>query len=204
MADRDRTHTPASGHKRPGVIDPPRAAAPPESWDNSHTGVNDRPERETTVEAIERRSRETKNAAMDLLSRVDDLRKEARQDIAAVNQRVDNVGQKTDALITVVADLRTDAARAEAQNTVIIKMLDAQNKAREQSGMMKLTTLTAEVEVTKTRALSEIEIEKTGKLELIRDHAATRVWRRKFMYKVLATAAAIAISLAGAFAAGRC
>lgn len=186
------------------------SGVPKDAWDEPKTGVMTmRTREETPTDTILRRTADAKNLTIDTLRGVETLRRETREDIKTVNARIDHCNDKMDAIVEVVNDIRIDIAGSARQNEIIIKMLDDQNRQREQSGMMKLTTMTAEVEVKKTRALSEIEIERTGKLADIEATAEARKLKRdiikKFSFKLIAWLAAFgAAALAGGYIFTNC
>lgn len=154
------------------VVTPPLGVrsqiAEPESWEDqsgggtASTGVIAKPlgaAPETMIETVVRRSGETKNMLGELAPT-----------IAKLETRIDAAHDKLDELYPVLGDLRVEVASHGGQNKLIIGMLDEQRNARERSGMMRMTSFSAEVEVGKTRALSEIQ-----------DVAASRALRRKLI-----------------------
>ncbi len=191
--DRLVKHTPVAG------VSSQLAAVPGEIDGPETTGVTPiPPSGETAVEAINRRTQETKNTTLTTLDRVETMRRENREDIKAVNARVDKV-------VEVVSLVRVEVAGSAKQNELIIKMLDEQNKARqlheETTAHLRTTTMTAEVEVTKTRALSAIEVEKTSKLADIEAIKAARELKRdiikRFTLKAIGVAAVAATAALG-------
>jgi hypothetical protein len=148
---------------------------------------------ETTVEAISRRTKDTKALAGSTLNRLESLRRDTREDIHRLDQRIDGANQKLDALVVVLGDVRAEVAGSTKQNDVIIMMLEDQNKSRERSGMIRLTERTA-----------EIDVERETKIESVKEGSAVRAWRRKIVYKVLAVVGTGITALVGAFVAGRC
>lgn len=148
--DPDRRDRYVAKHRTPtlGVQTPvrgvPTRPEPPESWEDQSsggresTGVHARQLVETPIQTITRRSGETKNGVLQLHERLHDLE-------------------------STLADLRVEAARSTAQNELILEALAEQRAARERSGLLRVTERTAEVEVGKLRALTEIEAEAEGR-----------------------------------------
>lgn len=204
MSPRDKKMTPADGSP---VTD---SAVPREFTDNPKTDVTKRPlDEESPLQAVERRSRETKNNTITTLDRVENLRRETREDIAQVNKRIDKVDAKVDNTLELANEIKSELAAGTAQNEIIIKMIDEQNKDRERSGLMRLTQVTAEVEVSKTRALTDIEVDKVRALTDIDEKKKTGAFKRavwkKFWFQAIAGAAAIlTAALAGGYIFKHC
>lgn len=129
---------------------------------------------ESIVEGIDRRVRETKNKAIDTLSGLEKLREDT-------SSKFDHVHRKIDGLSVVVSEVRATSSKAVGQNEgiirqndVIIKMLDAQNVAKAQSGEIRVVHETVTAEIHQAREKSLIEVEKEKELADIAVHKAKR------------------------------
>ncbi len=150
-----------------------------------------------TVQKIHERSKlstaaslKTLNATNETLSRVDAVRLEMKQDIVAVNEKVDAVS-------SVVSDLRVDVKGvAVAFNA----LAESYNKDRDIKTTMHITERTADIEIGKADKLAEIEIHKTDKLVAIGDRSK---WSDTWRATVLKIVGAIVVAMS-AFLAGRC
>lgn len=195
---------------RPRLTPPPSISAQlaaPIAVEHEPTGVTQIPVGgESTVQAIDRRSRETKNVTLETLSEVSLLRQNTRDDIAAVNRRVDESHTKIDGVIALVGNMRTELAgglvASTEQNKLIVDMLKDQNESRKLQEQTQATVTTtthiAEVEVTKTRELSNIEVAKTGQLDKI----AAKKWTRELIGKAALKVLGVAAALVGAAIGG--
>lgn len=178
MAARDRDqripYTPHAGVE----VTPSRT----ESWERLKTDVNESTLEESSAEGMDRRVKETKNTSLATLDRVDTLRREVRADLTSMHSKVDSV-------VAVVSDLRQVVGKQEGQNELIISMLQQQNKSKENIEHVVTTTRIAEVEVDKTRQLSNIEVQKAKAVSDIADVAAAKAAKREviktFVVKVV-------------------
>lgn len=209
-------------HTPPGVIAPvvPSSGAP-ESWDGARapvTAVVARPPGgESIVEAIARRTGETKNVAISTLDRVDALRREIRDDNGKVNERVDD-------LYTIVANLRADMVSqlgtANGQNVAILQalgeqnkvrdrlmdqqaeerraMLERESKARELSGMLKLKEFELEQQI----RLQDAKTENADHLAVIEDRQAAALMKRTIVNSTVRKILGWATSIVAAAIAG--
>lgn len=129
-------------------------------------------EDESTLEGIDRRSRETKNTTIETINRIEALRKETRDDVRKVDSKVDGV-------IATVSTLRVEVAKHGTQNDAILSKLDELKAHAERSEQVKTITRIAEVEVDTTRQLTDIEIERKRATTEIEDGAAAKAARRE-------------------------
>ncbi len=177
MAARDRDkripYTPHAGVELQPV-NPTPVPSRTDSWERLKTDVHEAIEGESSVEGIDRRVKETKNTSLTTLDRVDTLRREVNEDMTVIHTKVDGI-------IAVVSDLRQVVGRAEGQNELIIGMLQQQNKTSENREHVITTTRIAEVEVDKTRQLSDIEIEKHAAVAKIADDASAKAAKREIL-----------------------
>lgn len=182
------------------------------------------PGSESIVEAIARRTGETKNLAISTIDRVEALRREMRDDTSKVNERVDD-------LVGIVANLRADLvsqlATANKQNEAILlaladqnkvrdrlmeqqaaerkQMLEQEAKARELSGMLKLK----EFELEQQLRLQDAKTANADHIADIEDRQANALLRRTLIksaaLKVLGWASAIvAAAIAGGYIFKNC
>lgn len=135
-----------------------------------------RREAEHPIEALDRRSRETKNTSLTTLNLVDDLRKETKADLVLVHGAIAEQQKSINHVVKVVGDLSKSVGVQEGQNTIIIGMLKEQQETRRNTEHVVTTTRIAEVEVDKSRQLSQLEVDKNEKI------AATEI--RKVKTKV--------------------
>lgn len=110
-------------------------------------------ENESTLEGIDRRSRETKNTTLETINRIEAVRKETRDDVRKVDAKIDGV-------IAVVSDLRVEVGKHGTQNELILERLAEIKSHAERSEQVKTITRIAEVEVDTTRQLTDIEVGK--------------------------------------------
>lgn len=202
MAQPPKKPTPPAGvslsrdQRRPkvppkGVIDQLAPPVPYESWEDQHsyTPVHPTPEPgsisrvdvDEAVLAIDRRSRETKNAALTTVDRVADLRKETREDIHDLRERLGNTDEKVNTVIEVVGELRETVGKQGGQNELIIDMLKEQKAAREQEVHVKTTARVAEIEIDRTRAITNLEIEKVQQLAVVENDKKDKDLRRELI-----------------------
>ena len=188
---------------------PARSDEAPESWDSSSaptTAVMPKPPSpETVMEAINRRTQETKNGIATTIFGVAMVRKETREDIAHATTRID-------ALATELADARAELVRRteqnDLQNVAIIRLLEDQNKAREQreadarareteararSGMMRLAGFNAELELSKADKLAAIEIAKAARLLALQDGADAKKTKRQVVLQFVGACTGTAV-----------
>lgn len=201
---------------RSGVIDPvvpAKADEAPESWDSSSaptTAVMPKPPvTETVIDAINRRTQETKNTIASTLYGVAALRTETRADNQHLTARVD-------ALVTELANTRAELAGSIGQNEAIIKLIEGQNEARAarerenleartRSGMMKLAGFTAETEVKKADQLAAIEVAKAARLLTLGDVADAKKTKRQAFLQLLGACTGTAVITALiTFLSGHC
>ncbi len=116
------------------------------------------------LQHVARRTGETKNVAIDTraaatttLDRVEILRKETREDINRVHEKVD-------AVIEVVGELRETVGKQEGQNELIIDMLDEAKAHRERTEHVKTTTEVARIQTDVSRQLTDEELRKASGL----------------------------------------
>lgn len=143
------------------------------------------PTDESTLEGIDRRSRETKNTTIETINRIEALRKETRDDVRKVDSKIDGV-------IKTVSDLRVTVGEHGVQNEAILSKLDEIKAHAERSEQIKTITRIAEVEVDTTRQLTDLEVEKKRVTTEIESVAATKAARREvikaFALKLIASA----------------
>lgn len=139
-------------------------------------------ESESSLQSIERRSRETKNTTLETIDRIEALRREARDDVKAVHAKVDGV-------IAVVSDLRVAVGEGKSQNEMILERLADLKAHAENTQKITTTKRVAEVEVETTRQLTDIEIgKKRATTEIEASAAAAALKRditREFAMKVV-------------------
>lgn len=116
------------------------------------------------MHGIDRRVKETKNASITMLDRVELYRKETREDLGRLETKLMGQDKKLDAMTTVVGDLKGAVGKAAGQNELIISILKEQQQTRANTEHVVTTTRIAEVEVDKTRQLTELEIHKAESL----------------------------------------
>ena len=126
------------------------------------------------LNGIDRRVKETKNASITTLDRVELYRKETREDIGRLEEKVHAQGQRVSEVVMAVGDLKGVVGKAAGQNELILDILREQKQARENTEHIKTTTRIAEVEIDKTRALTDIEIKRADELALIESKKETR------------------------------
>lgn len=199
--------TPPGGAKQKiPKIENKQPISKPESWeeDDSYTPVQTI-ERKTPahgvaisrtisdseiLQHVARRSGETKNVAIDTkktaittLDRINDLRDET-------SQRIDKLNTKVDGVIQVVGNVREEVGRQGGQNTLIISMLEDLQEDRQRTEHVITTTRLAEVEVDKSRKLTDVEIAKkradTQLDEFKADRALRRELTKHLVFKIVA------------------
>lgn len=173
-----------------------RSLTPIEGFEMEPTGVGALPQapEETMVAAIDRRSRETKNASiagmngsLATINLVENLRRETREDIGKLSDKVDGV-------VTAVA-------HQKGQNDQILSRLDDISRSRERVEQVVTTTRIAEVEVDKTRQLSDIEIEhRAAEINLKHREETQAIKRRHFDTLASKVVAAVAVIMTAAVA----
>lgn len=104
-------------------------------------------------EAVPRRVKATKAAAVLTLDRVGEVRTELKEDISRLDNKVEKLAEH-------VGDLRETTGQMSGSIAIIREHL-------EQHSVMKVTAFQAEMEVAKTRGLADIEVSKTDKLASI-------------------------------------
>lgn len=139
---------------------------------------------ESQEQGIDRRVKETKNTALTTLDRVDTLRLEVRQDIGAVNTKIDNV-------IAVVGDLRVSVGEQTTQNKMIISMLDQQNKTRDREEQVVTHLKITEADIEKKQKSAEIDIETTRATTQLEDDAAVKAAKREVRKAIALKAVAV-------------
>ncbi len=175
--DRRKVKTPPKG-----VLAQLAPPSPAESWDDQHTPVETVPRSvETPVEAIDRRVKETNNAALTTIDRVEILRRETREDIRAVHDKIASTDEKVDAVVKVVGDLRVEVGGQGVQNKTIIGMLEEQKQFREREEHVKKTMRLAEIEVDTSRQLTDLELSKKAGEAKIEEAKAAAALRRELI-----------------------
>lgn len=132
------------------------------------TAAGEPPHKESPVDELVRRSRETKNNTINTLTGIETLRRETREDLKEVHAKVDKLASelntKVDTLGGELKGVQIEVAKTGAQNIEIISKIDELKKDRERSETVKATMLLAETEVGKTKLIAGAEIEKTRQL----------------------------------------
>lgn len=128
-------------------------------------------------------------ATTSTLTRIEDVRKEMRED----NIRVD---EKIDGVIEVVGELRVAHAEVTVKVDGVVEKLDdiasVLHEDRQLRKQREHVTMTARVDVDTTREKADIEIAKTGRL------AKIEIWKGIAIKGVVAVLSAIGMFLAGA------
>jgi hypothetical protein len=187
----------------------------PESWEDqsgegkASTGVLAKPldVPESPTEILIRRSGETKNTALDLAVKVENL-----------EIRLDGTDAKIDGIFPVLGDLRLAIAKQddtlarqdqilEKQSELATDTLRVLLRERDRSGEIKLTTTLSELKVEETEHLSNLELLKARELSQLKQTEADRDARREVLkagaLKVIA-GVALAAGFVATFLAGRC
>lgn len=135
------------------------------------------------LQHVARRTGETKNLAIDTkrttvatLDRVEELRKEMREDVNSVNEKVDTA-------IMVIGELREDVGEQRGINKLILSHLEEAKQHRENEQRVITRTRLAESEVETTRQITQLELDKAKGLDSIeaakerRRHVWALVWK---------------------------
>lgn len=168
--DRRRPRTPPVG-----VL--AQTAPPMETWDDvtPPLGTSD------PLHRIGRRVKQTAQTTLSTLDLVESLRSEVRQDIVRVDGKVDRLGSQ-------VSDVRETVGEIGGKLDGVVLALqedrDQRVREREQHATMRVTAFAAEVEVDKTRKLSEIEIQRDAAIDRIREQRELRRYRRLLALKI--------------------
>lgn len=181
--DRDhrRRRTPPTGVRRQLAQEQDQ----PQSWDDDQTPppVPDAPEVSAEVAArdqlgrIGRRVKLTTRTTLAVL----DLAGTMRRDF---DGKLEGVGRE-------LSELRAVMARNEGKLGILVDSLEADRQARRQFDEAAVASLRAGVEITRTRALSEIEIERTGAAAKLADRAERGKYWRDVGIRILAGVAAV-------------
>lgn len=129
---------------------------------------------------VSRRSKETKNASLETMFRVDAVRKELREDVKEVSKRLDNTNEKVDAVIEVVSDLREVVGELGGTTKTLVKDLQEDREERRKQQTVQITT---KVELEKLDKASQIKVQEANELARIeleqKEAEATRLENQK-------------------------
>jgi len=180
--DRRRIKTPPKGVEAQIA----RADSVGEQWDDvtGNTPVGIEPDTVETISKINRRVKATMATGQSTLDRVDDVRREMHSRIERLDGKVEELGAH-------VGDLRETTGTIVGKLDVLVDTLAEDRRERAQHSMAKFSAFTAEVEVNKTRAMTDIELQAEDKRDQIEARKGWRKLGESVVYKVIAGIGAV-------------
>lgn len=160
-----------------------RAQLAPESWDEDETPPPGPPPsnpeiaRVQQLTKIDRRVKVTARTSLAILELASELRRE--------------FDQRLDGFAAELAAQRELGARNEGKLDILVSAFEAERRSRERFDAAAEASLRAGVEVTRTRALTAIEVERTDAVAAIDERKAAQAHRRHLVLKILAAVGAV-------------
>lgn len=137
-----------------------------------------------TLNKLDRRLKTTSQTSQATLDHVAELRRE-------FDGRLGYMSAKVDTLVGDLADVRAATARNEGKLDGIGEGLAADRERTRQVTQMTVTAFQAGVEVDRTRALSQIDVQHSQQLDRISERKEQRRARRRMVINILAGVSAV-------------